>query len=109
MSLEALNVTTPRVRLGESMTFEMALVSRSDRPQRLMIDYVIHHRKANGATSPKVFKWKDLTLHPDKPIASTRAHAIKPITTRVYYPGTHAVELQVNGQTMGRAEFELEI
>ena len=68
---------------------------------------MIHHRKANGATSPKTFKWKVMELSAGKSANLTKKHVIKPITTRVYYPGQHAVEIQINGQSYSEAKFEL--
>ena len=109
VTLEELKVTTPNVQLGEKLCFDAALRSDGDGDQNLIVDYVIHHRKANGETSPKVFKWKTLTLAAGKTHTATRRHSIKPITTRKYYAGTHFVELQVNGQVMGRESFELTV
>jgi 3-methyladenine DNA glycosylase AlkC len=109
ISLEGMTVLTPQVRLGEALRFEAAFRSDADTDQSLIVDYVIHHRKANGATSPKVFKWKTLTLGAGKEHSAVRRHPMKRITTRAYYPGVHFVELQVNGRTMGRRSFELEV
>ena len=72
-----------------------------------MIDYIIHRRKANGMTSPKVFKWRTTTLPANKTLTLTKEHAIKKITTRVYYLGLHTVEVMVNGVSVGEAEFQL--
>ena len=44
----------------------------------------------------------------EKPPA-TRKHAIKPITTRVYYPGEHLIEVLVNGRAVASARFELKM
>ena len=107
ISLRELTVLTPEVRLGEALRFEVAFRSDADTAQDLMVDYVVHHRKANGTTSPKVFKWKILTLGAGKEHVAVRRHPMKRISTRKYYPGAHFVELQVNGRTMGRASFEL--
>jgi 3-methyladenine DNA glycosylase AlkC len=109
ISLGALTVLTPVVRLGEALSFEVAFRSDADSEQSLMVDYVIHHRKANGTTSPKVFKWKTLTLAAGNEHRAVRKHSMKRITTRTYYPGAHFVELQVNGRVMGKAEFEVEV
>jgi hypothetical protein len=46
-------------------------------------------------------------LAPQEHIALSRRHAIKPITTRRYYPGIHGIELQINGQRFGYTEFVL--
>ncbi len=71
-----------------------------------MLDYVLHHRKKSG-TSAKVFKWKSFTLEAGGTIALARKHAIKRITTRVYYPGAHKVEVMVNGNGRGGKSFTL--
>jgi 3-methyladenine DNA glycosylase AlkC len=109
ISLGSLTVLTPVVRLGEALSFEVAFRSDADSEQSLMVDYVIHHRKANGTTSPKVFKWKILTLAAGKEHRAIRKHSMKRITTRTYYPGVHFVELKVNGRGMGREPFEVEM
>ncbi len=104
-----LAVKTPAVVLGGAVEFEAVLVSTVDREQPLIVDYVIHYRKANGSSSGKVFKWKVMALKPGANVRLAKRHAIKPITTRVHYPGAHAVEVQVNGQSFGQVAFDLEI
>lgn len=74
-----------------------------------MLDYLVHFRKANGSLAPKVFKWTKLTVEPGETVSLTRDHAIRPITTRVYYGGTQAVSLRINGKDFGFSEFELVI
>lgn len=108
-SIEAgpLRVTTPQVVFGEGLAFEATVRSTAEREQRLIIDYVVHFLKANGETAPKVFKLKSVTLRPGERITIAKRHPIRPITTRRYYAGRQAVELQVNGQPLGRTEFEL--
>jgi 3-methyladenine DNA glycosylase AlkC len=103
----SIEMLTPEVKFGNSMQFKFTFSSDSREDQALMIDYIIHHRKANGSTSAKVFKWKNFNLMPGKTIASIRKHAFKKITTRVYYPGVHRVEVVVNGVSMGTSEFKL--
>lgn len=105
----AITINTPVVTLGGSLEFEAVLVSDSFAPQPLIIDYIIHHVKASGKTSPKVFKWKTVTLIPRKALRARRRHAIRAITTRMYYPGRHRLEILVNGEVLGAADFDLEI
>ena len=109
VDLETFAVRTPVVLMGSALEVDVSFRSTSGGDQDLIVDYVIHHRKANGSTSPKVFKWKTIKLSAGKSHTATRKHPIKPITTRRYYPGTHFVELQVNGRTMGKEAFELEV
>lgn len=107
ISLDRLEIRTPVVEYGTSLEFDLALTSQSNQAQSVIFDYVIHHLKANGETSPKVFKGKTFTLAAGKSLTIARKHPMKPITTRVYYAGAHALEIQINGVLMGRVEFEL--
>ena len=107
VTLENLEILTPHVDFGTALVFQMSLASCATHPQNLIIDYAIHHRKANGTTSPKVFKWKVITLKPFDTLKAKRKHAIRKITTRVYYPGEHHLEIFVNGVSLGRYDFHL--
>ncbi|HWH31353.1 MAG TPA: hypothetical protein VNU01_01635 [Egibacteraceae bacterium] len=106
--LADLEVLTPRVRLGGSLRFRFTVTSQEREPMRAVIDYLVHHRKANGGTTQKVFKLSTRTLAPGAPVTIERAHAIRPITTRRYYPGEHRVEVQVNGAVLGGGTFILD-
>lgn len=107
ITLATFEISTPTVVFGEALQFSIRMTSEAPSDQDLIVDYVIHHRKANGKTSPKVFKWKTITLKPGGHHEAIRKHAIKPITTRRYYPGTHRVEIVINGENFGGADFEL--
>ncbi len=102
-----LKVLTPIVDFGQALIFELSITSISNTSQLLMIDYIVHHKKANGEMTPKVFKWKNTTLHSEKTMTAQKNHAIKKITTRVYYPGTHRIEIMVNGVSQAVTDFEL--
>lgn len=107
LKLEKLEILTPQVRFGDALEFELSITSTSDHPQPLIIDYAIHHRKANGSMTPKVFKWKTTTLAPSQTLSARRKHSMRKITTRVYYAGTHRLEILVNGTSVGGSDFEL--
>jgi hypothetical protein len=102
-----LAVTPQRVAVGGAVALQLTLVSTSAKPQPLAIDYVVHHVKANGSTSPKVFKGWQLTLAPRETRVLAKTHPLKPITTRVYYPGEHRVDVQANGKLVASASFVL--
>lgn len=103
----SLDLSDSKLVFGGSIELKATLQSASETSQPLMIDYLVHHQKANGTTSEKVFKWKVAELKAGKTLTIKKKHSIKPITTRVYYPGIHKVELQVNGKVEAEAEFEL--
>ncbi|HEX6339610.1 DNA alkylation repair protein [Umezawaea sp.] len=98
---------TTAVEVGGALGFSFAVENTGPAPARLAIDYVVHHRKANGSTTPKVFKLTTRTLAAGERLTVARTHSFKVITTRVYHPGEHAIALQVNGEAFGRSTFTL--
>lgn len=108
----AVIVTGPRpvedvVSIGGELVFEVELENTGDEPARLVVDYVVHHRRADGSSSPKVFKLSTRTLAAGAEATLRRRHSFRPVSTRRYHPGPHVLEVQVNGRTAGRAGFEL--
>ncbi|MFD6285726.1 DNA alkylation repair protein [Streptomyces sp. NPDC060205] len=95
------------VPFGGTVRFTASIRNTGDVQARLTIDYVVHHRKANGGQTGKTFKLTTRTLAPDERIDLVREHSFRPVTTRRYHPGPHAVSLQINGVTTPRADFEL--
>ncbi len=107
LDFQALEVSPKAIHLGEAIEFKVTLQSTSARAQSIVIDYAIHHMKSNGQTSPKVFKFRTVNIASGETMCLTRRHAIKPVTTRKYYPGEHAVEILINGKPFGKAAFTL--
>jgi 3-methyladenine DNA glycosylase AlkC len=111
-SAPALDVEGPvlaedSVPYGGTLHFTATLTNTGAEPVQLAIDYLVHHLRANGRQSAKTFKLATKLLQPSQSVEFTRAHSFREITTRRYYPGEHAVELQVNGVRHGRAVFAL--
>ena len=96
-------------RLGESLPFSVMLRSTAAQPQRLVLDYALHHVKADGSRRPKVFKGWTLTLEPGETRSLERGHPLRPLTTRRYHGGMHALDLRLNGQVLAHAEFQLDV
>ncbi len=109
LALEGFAILTPEVAFGAALAFEatLALAPAADAPAEVALDYVIHHRKANGGTSPKVFKWRLLRLAPGARVTLARRHPIRPITTRAYHDGAHRLEIVANGDVLGGGGFVL--
>ena len=103
----SLALSPRRIRLGEAVELRVVLQSAARRPQALLIDYAVHHVKAAGHRTAKVFKGWRVELAPGETRTLVKRHAVKPITTRVYHAGPHAVDLRVNGRIMAEAGFEL--
>jgi 3-methyladenine DNA glycosylase AlkC len=104
-----LALSAPAVTLGESLQLDVLLRSHGQRAQVLEVDYLVHHVKADGRAAPKVFKGWKLKLGPGEERRLRKLHAVKPITTRRYHAGWHAVTLQVNGRVVAEAGFELRL
>ncbi|GGF90326.1 hypothetical protein GCM10010924_17770 [Rhizobium wenxiniae] len=107
VKVEAFSVTPSSLKLGGAVEITTKLTSTGIAPQKLVIDYAVHYVKKPGGTSKKVFKWKELTLAPNAGAELTINRAIRDFTTRIHYPGSHAVELIVNGEVLGEAAFDL--
>lgn len=105
----SLAVSPKRVKVGESLRLDVTLRSTSPRAQRLAIDYAVHHVKASGATTPKVFKGWVLELAPREERTLGRNHSMRLITTRRYHAGRHGVDLRVNGEVVATAGFDLRL
>jgi 3-methyladenine DNA glycosylase AlkC len=104
-----LSVTPKRVSVGESLELAVTLASTAGRAQKLVIDYAVHHVKANGSTSDKVFKGWTIELAANEECALRKRHSMRLITTRVYHAGHHAVDLRINGQVVASAGFDLRV
>jgi 3-methyladenine DNA glycosylase AlkC len=95
------------VKLGDKLTLAFSIEAQGAEAQELMIDYVVHLLRANGKHNAKVFKLARRTLAPGETIDITRKHSFAPVTTRKYYPGEHALEIQINGQRFAHQTFDL--
>jgi len=107
--LETLAIETPKVAFGDALAFSASLCSTSRKPQALVIDYILHFRKANGRLAGKVFKWTKTTLGAGEVRRLTRSHPIRAITTRRYYGGQQALSLRINGCDFGYEAFDLKM
>ncbi|MFV0321448.1 MAG: DNA alkylation repair protein [Alphaproteobacteria bacterium] len=93
--------------LGQEIELSLELQNNDNHDNDVMVDYIIHHVKANGQTTPKVFKWKKFNLKAEQNVVLVKSHKILPITTRKYYAGKHGVQILVNGNILADSHFEL--
>ncbi|MDX9732466.1 MAG: DNA alkylation repair protein, partial [Bdellovibrionales bacterium] len=107
ISVKKLKTDRASYRIGDKLEFSFEIVSTHTKPQDLVIDYIVHYVKSNGATSPKVFKFKTLTLKPDERVALRKVHHLKQVTTRRHYSGKHTIEIQINGLSQGKTHWPL--
>lgn len=107
--VERFDVAPSLVEMGTRITLAADIRSDATVPQQLVVDFVIHHVNASGSTSPKVFKWTTVELGPGERCALTKRRLIQQASTRTYRAGTHRVELQVAGQVVAAAAFEVRV
>jgi 3-methyladenine DNA glycosylase AlkC len=98
---------TTLVTMPGSLGFEFDVTNTGEAAARLAVDYLVYYVKANGTLAPKVFKLTTTTLPAGETVRLRKRHAFHPMTTRVHYPGAHALELQINGQRYARTGFDL--
>ena len=107
--VEGFVIDRETVDAGGELTFDFAVTNNGSESVTVVIDYIVHHVKANGTTTPKVFKLTTRTLEPGVPARIAKRHSFKPISTRKYYAGEHAVEVQINGVRQVRGVFRLDV
>ncbi|WP_413288074.1 DNA alkylation repair protein [Bdellovibrio sp. HCB337] len=109
VKVSGLKLQKQAFKMNEKIEFEFKLQSQAKKPQKLIVDYVVHHVKANKETAPKVFKLKSVTMKPGETISIHKRHHLKPITTRKYYSGVHIIEIQVNGRIYAASKWNLQV
>jgi 3-methyladenine DNA glycosylase AlkC len=102
-------LTPKKLNVGDSLTLALTLRSSARRAQKLAIDYLVHHVKADGRTTPKVFKGWTLELAAGDSVQLGKQHSMRTVTTRRYHAGAHAVEVQINGRVVASAPFALRV
>ncbi|PLT48206.1 DNA alkylation repair protein [Paenibacillus sp. FSL W8-1187] len=105
VSAHGLQVLTPVVPFGGRLEFAFEIRNEGE-PVQLRLEYEIGFVKASGRRAGKRFKLSE-RVYPHGSTPVVRSHAIKPITTRKYYPGLQSITLLINGEPQGELGFEL--
>jgi 3-methyladenine DNA glycosylase AlkC len=100
-----LRLDKKEVSIGETVNFDFEIESME--AENLMIDYVVHHMKANGKTKEKVFKLTKKNMLKGDKINISKKHSFKIINTRKYYEGVHYLQIKINGNNYFMEEFKL--
>jgi hypothetical protein len=100
-----IEVTQP-AEIGGVLALSAQVDAAEDLP--VIVDYVLHFHRPSGKPGRKVFKLKQTAIKAGVPAVLERKHPLKSnATTFRLHPGPHRVELQVNGQIIAEAAFEL--
>jgi len=95
-----------QVLMGEKLNFEFDLQSNSGVLGKLRLEFVIDFVKASGKTSGKVFKISE-GEYDQSSRRITKYFSFKPISTRKYYTGEHAISIVINGNKIATQSFIL--
>ncbi|HND28849.1 MAG TPA: DNA alkylation repair protein, partial [Myxococcota bacterium] len=95
------------LRIGDKVQVEVAVTNPSGEPVQAEVDLVVHFIKANGKSAPKVFKGAQLLLQPGQTQRFRRTVSFAVHSTRQPYPGSHRLEIQVNGRLLPLGTLEL--
>ena len=109
LTLESASLSNASVTLGGHLEYRLVIRNASRKAVRVMFDYAIHHRKANGTLSPKVFKGRVRDLAAGERWEISARHPIRAVTTRAYHAGQHTFEPRINGKAFPAMDFLLEI
>ena len=107
LDLVSCSISPTNIVLGGALEYHLVIHNRSAKACKVLFDYAIHHRKANGTLSPKVFKGRSTVIDARGTWEIRGRHVIRPITTRVYHPGLHHFEPIINGKPQPGRDFEL--
>jgi 3-methyladenine DNA glycosylase AlkC len=100
-------LTTPQVKIGEVVEFSFTITAKEK--AKLAIDYIVYFQSKNGTqNNKKVHKIKVIEMQKGEVLSIDKKHPLRAnMTTRTLYPGKHALELQINGQSWGKKSFTL--
>lgn len=91
-------ITTPSIKIGESLQFRFRVANEDNKKQKVRIEYGLYYKKANGQLTRKVFKISEKIFGPGVEMEILRKQSFRKITTRVFYPGEHRLSIIVNGE-----------
>ena len=100
-------LSSATVPIGGKVRVEADLENPSADTAAALVDLRVHFVKADGSTSPKVFKGAEVELEPGGHAQVRKTISVAQHSTRKHYPGTHRVEILVNGTPHIGGAFEL--
>lgn len=101
----SLKLSKKIIQEGDSLPIQVKV--QVQKKQNLLLEYIIHYKKANNDYSEKVFRLRDVK---DQDILEFEKNiSFKKVTTRKHYPGDHYIQLQLNGVRYPKHKFELKV
>ncbi|MDI1243787.1 MAG: DNA alkylation repair protein [Rhodoferax sp.] len=107
VAVGGIRITPATAVMGSAVTISFELTNTAPQAQDLLVDLAVHYIKASGQAKAKVFKLKTLALAPGQTTMLAKTLSLKEMSTRKHYPGTHQVDVVLNGETQCLGTFEL--
>jgi 3-methyladenine DNA glycosylase AlkC len=104
MRVENLRLEADTIAIGNELRFSYDLILEEGGKVRL--EYAVCFVKARGRRSRKVFKQTENRYAPGT-YSFKRRHSFADMSTRRHYPGTHRLEILVNGEEKAGTPFEI--
>jgi 3-methyladenine DNA glycosylase AlkC len=95
------------VHVGDKVHVELTLRNPDGTARAVAVDLRVHFVGASGVLRAKVFKGVEAALEPGETRTARRTISLRQHTTRKHYPGTHRVDLLVNGETRPAGVFQV--
>lgn len=106
-AVSTVSVTPESVAIGGKVRVVVELTNPSDTTCGALVDLRVHFVKADGSTSPKVFKGGELSIEPGEVATIRKTISVAQHSTRKHYPGVHTIDAIINGSTHPLGRFEL--
>ncbi len=98
---------SPSVQIGGVFTFSFIIKNDGKKAQKIRLEYVIHYLTPSGNISRKVFKIKEMEMKTGQQDSIEKRQGFANLTTRKHHPGTHRLEILVNGEVKKEIQFEV--
>ena len=104
----SLSLDSAQVKMGGSLTARLDLGGELDRSGKLLVEWVMHYAREDRTTYRKVFRGKEYSVEKEqKSLDCEKTFLLSSLSPRNLFPGTHRVEVQVNGLVVAARDFEL--
>ena len=106
IKIDSLEIKNNKIKIGNPLEFSFNLTA--SKTEKLVIDYKIHFKQKSGKLGEKVYKLKKLNITKDETAAINKKHPLRAnMSTRKLYKGEHLLEIQINGKSFEKQNFEL--
>ncbi len=107
IAIQHFKIHTPKVKIGDSLTFSFQLKNNTNTPLKLRLEYGLYYQKANTSLAKKVFKISEKIYSENSITEIMRKQSFKIITTRKFHLGKHQVSIIINGVEFSSLDFKL--